>query len=420
MKKTTTTTLNIKKQEENVMRKEIKLEKFTDEDMIRYEWELNALYQGREHFIRDFQELYINGNCQIEKINNAIPMMIDYLNDFATSARVWDSILTTSKYKTFYAKKWEYDNKEMDETTKTRILNSYRPTENDTEQVVYRIYATIAVAVYNATFAPDGQYKVVKMAYREFKQKSILAPEKYAYTCANTSKCMAVYVKTGEYDPETKTIEVYIPANWDGDDAKWWCARRAGDLPEIAAEMAAQRAEEDEVEADTEPSLKEKFINAAQKAPKEFFADGVNGMTEDEVRAKLIEHYEVCDEDEFEENEICMHETDGDYEAICDALRVDAIDCGYIDKNAVIAKFYNFFNDVLGFGPMHMEIYYSKIMDWCIEIYKRGCADDYPDEQSRDGDAIVANIQFCSGAMAFAMAHGALRRWMKKYHNYEE
>lgn len=136
---------NIKNQEEKVMRKEIKLEKFTDEDMIRYEWELNALYQGREHFIRDFQELYINGNCQIEKINNAISMMIDYLNDFATSARVWDNILETSKYKSFYAKKFEYGNKEMDENTKTRILNSYRPTENDTEQVVYRIYATIAV-----------------------------------------------------------------------------------------------------------------------------------------------------------------------------------------------------------------------------------------------------------------------------------
>lgn len=266
MKKETTTitaaeaatTENIEKQEEKIMKREIKLEKFTDENMIRYEWELNALYQGREHFIRDFQELYINGNCQIEEINNAIPMMIDYINDFATSARVWNNILETSKYKSFYAKKSEYDNKEMNENIKTRILNSYRPTENDAEQVVYRIYATIAVAVYNATFAPDGQYRVVRMAYRDYKNKFIVSPDRYEYTCVNTLKCMAVYVKTGEYDPETKTIEVYIPANWDGDDARWWCARKAGDLPEIAAEMAKENKAQEEEDMKEKEELEEK------------------------------------------------------------------------------------------------------------------------------------------------------------------
>ena len=252
------TTENIEKQEEKIMKREIKLEKFTDEDMIRYEWELNALYQGREHFIRDFQELYINGNCQIEEIKNAIPMMIDYINDFATSARVWNNILETSKYKSFYAKKSEYDNKEMNENIKTRILNSYRPTENDAEQVVYRIYATIAVAVYNATFAPDGQYRVVRMAYRDYKKKFIVSPDRYEYTCVNTLKCMAVYVKTGEYDPETKTIEVYIPANWDGDDARWWCARKAGDLPEIAAEMAKENKVQEEEDMKEKEELEEK------------------------------------------------------------------------------------------------------------------------------------------------------------------
>ena len=287
---------NIKNQEEKVMRKEIKLEKFTDEDMIRYEWELNALYQGMEHFIRDFQELYINGNCQIEKINNAISMMIDYLNDFATSARVWDNILETSKYKSFYAKKFEYGNKEIDENTKTRILNSYRPTENDTEQVVYRIYATIAVAVYNATFAPDGQYRVVKMAYRDYKKKFIVPPERYEYTCVNTLKCMAVYVKTGEYDPETKTIEVYIPANWDGDDARWWCARKAGDLPEIAAEMAQMAAETVENDNNEENSTTEE----EKDMKKEMMIETVENTYDMVGAARTINNYTGISGDEFE------------------------------------------------------------------------------------------------------------------------
>lgn len=287
---------NIKNQEEKVMRKEIKLEKFTDEDMIRYEWELNALYQGREHFIRDFQELYINGNCQIEEINNAIPMMIDYINDFATSARVWNNILETSKYKSFYAKKSEYDNKEMNENIKTRILNSYRPTENDAEQVVYRIYATIAVAVYNATFAPDGQYRVVKMAYRDYKKKFIVPPERYEYTCVNTLKCMAVYVKTGEYDPETKTIEVYIPANWDGDDARWWCARKAGDLPEIAAEMAQMAAEAVENDNNEENSTTEE----EKEMKKEMMIETVENTYDIVGAARTINNYTGISDNEFE------------------------------------------------------------------------------------------------------------------------
>lgn len=288
---------NIKNQEEKIMKREIKLEKFTDENMIRYEWELNALYQGREHFIRDFQELYINGNCQIEEINNAIPMMIDYINDFATSARVWNNILETSKYKSFYTKKSEYGNKEMNENIKTRILNSYRPTENDAEQVVYRIYATIAVAVYNATFAPDGQYRVVKMAYRDYKNKFIVSPDRYEYTCIDVSKCMAVYVKTGEYDPETKTIEVYIPANWDGDDARWWCARKAGDLPEIAAEMAQMAAEAVENDNNEENSTTEE----EKEMKKEMIIDMVESTYEIVGKTRTISNCTGIDESKEEE-----------------------------------------------------------------------------------------------------------------------
>lgn len=33
--------------------------------------------------------------------------------------------------------------------------------------------------------------------------------------------------------------------------------------------------------------------------------------------------------------------------------------------------FLRFFNEKKDYFPMHMEIYYSKIMDWCIDIYKK-------------------------------------------------
>ena len=69
---------------------------------------------------------------------------------------------------------------------------------------------------------------------------------------------------------------------------------------------------------------------------------------------------------------------------------------------------------------MHLEVTYGKITDWRIIIYKWNCAEYYQDEQRDGTDAIIASIQFCDGSAAFAMAHAALLRWMKKYHNYEE
>lgn len=176
----------------------------------------------------------------------------------------------------------------------------------------------------------------------------------------------------------------------------------------------------DDEDEEQEPTLKKKFIEAAKYAPAKVFANGVNGMTEEQVRAKLIEHYRDYDEDDFEGDEQCMHQTNGEHEAICDALRIDAINWGLIDKNTVVAEFYKFFNEALDYGPMHLKVTYGKITDWRIIIYKWNCAEYYPDEQRDGTDAIIASIQFCDESVAFAMAHAALLRWMKKYHNYEE
>ena len=40
--------------------------------------------------------------------------------------------------------------------------------------------------------------------------------------------------------------------------------------------------------------------------------------------------------------------------------------------------FLRFFNEKVINFPMHLEIYYSKIMDWCIVITKKGCASVLP------------------------------------------
>lgn len=46
-----------------------------------------------------------------------------------------------------------------------------------------------------------------------------------------------------------------------------------------------------------------------------------------------------------------------------------------------------FFDDKAKDFPMHLEITYSKICDWNILIYKKGCADDYP-EARHDGECV--------------------------------
>ena len=53
-----------------------------------------------------------------------------------------------------------------------------------------------------------------------------------------------------------------------------------------------------------------------------------------------------------------------------------------------MSEFLKFFDDKVKDYPMHMEIYYSKITDWCINIYKKGCDKD-------GGDLGIVNIQDC-------------------------
>ena len=58
--------------------------------------------------------------------------------------------------------------------------------------------------------------------------------------------------------------------------------------------------------------------------------------------------------------------------------------------------------------PMHLEIYYSKIMDWCIYVYKKGCSED-------GSDLKILSVQSCDMEFAFAKAHVELKEWLLEH-----
>lgn len=79
--------------------------------------------------------------------------------------------------------------------------------------------------------------------------------------------------------------------------------------------------------------------------------------------------------------------------------------------------FLKFFDEKAQDFPMHLEITYSKICDWCISIYKKGCAEDYPNSKRIGNDAIVVSVQDCDMELCFAKAHVALKEWLLEYNS---
>lgn len=67
--------------------------------------------------------------------------------------------------------------------------------------------------------------------------------------------------------------------------------------------------------------------------------------------------------------------------------------------------FLKFFDEKARTYPMHLEIYYSKIMDWCINICKKGCG-------KNGEDLDIVSVQSCDMELCFAMAHVALKEWL--------
>lgn len=76
-----------------------------------------------------------------------------------------------------------------------------------------------------------------------------------------------------------------------------------------------------------------------------------------------------------------------------------------------------FIDKLTNYFPVHVEIYYSKIVDWSICVKKVGCASDYPESDHIDNDAILCDVQDCDMELAFAKAHVAVKDWLIRFNN---
>ena len=155
-----------------------------------------------------------------------------------------------------------------------------------------------------------------------------------------------------------------------------------------------------------EEKLRKKYIEAARKAPAKVFADGKNGMTADEVRAQLIEYYDECDIVDLEGNEQSIEEWTDDMmderTAMRTALKLDAINIGLLRESAIMAKFYALLDKAQQVRDIELDIYYSNIVDWSIDLY---------DNSSKTE---IAHAQHPGMTEAFLIVQGTLEVWMKK------
>lgn len=69
--------------------------------------------------------------------------------------------------------------------------------------------------------------------------------------------------------------------------------------------------------------------------------------------------------------------------------------------------FLEFFDSIVYDFPMHLEIGYSRITDWCIDIYRRGCGENGKDLK-------ILSVQDCDVKLAFARAQVELKDWLSK------
>ena len=80
-----------------------------------------------------------------------------------------------------------------------------------------------------------------------------------------------------------------------------------------------------------------------------------------------------------------------------------------------MSDFLKFIDDLRHSFAIHIEIYYSKNMDWCITIYKKGCSSDYIGADIEGDDVIICKIQDCDMELCFAKAHVVVKEWMREF-----
>ena len=66
-----------------------------------------------------------------------------------------------------------------------------------------------------------------------------------------------------------------------------------------------------------------------------------------------------------------------------------------------------FFDEKIHSYPMHLEISYSKICDWTIHVYKKGCGENGTDLE-------ILFVQSCDIEYAFAKAQVILKDFLSE------
>lgn len=80
-----------------------------------------------------------------------------------------------------------------------------------------------------------------------------------------------------------------------------------------------------------------------------------------------------------------------------------------------MSEFLKFVDKLRETFAIHVEIYYSKTLDWTITITKKGCASDYPKSMHVGDDALLMQEQGCDMELVFAQAHVSLKEWLLEY-----
>lgn len=75
--------------------------------------------------------------------------------------------------------------------------------------------------------------------------------------------------------------------------------------------------------------------------------------------------------------------------------------------------FLRFFREITKNYPLRLEIYYSKVMDWCISIYKKEWNNISVDNYETETEIIA--VQTCDMELAFALAQVKLKEWMLEH-----
>ena len=168
----------------------------------------------------------------------------------------------------------------------------------------------------------------------------------------------------------------------------------------------------EDIEEVDEKKLRQKYIKAAKTAPAKVFADGKNGMTSEEVRTQLVEYYKDCDILELKGNEQGIEEWTCDMmdekTAMRTALKLDAINIRLLRESAIMARFYALLDKTQQVRDIELDVYYSKIVDWSIDLY---------DNSSKTE---IAHAQYPSEIGSLLIVQGALETWVKTVRKQKE